>query len=617
MPVVSRRFRAIHLLALAPSAAALLALGVSAPAGAAPKPLPSAPTLAAARSATDASAEKSALDRQLFFQLLVGEIELLAGQPGVAFEALLDGARKTGDEQLYRRATEVALQSRAGDQALVAARAWRAAAPTSVEAHRYMVQILVALNRLPDLAEPLRSWLALSPVPQRSALIAALPQLLARNPDPAAAARLLDETLEPFATGESRAAVQITRGRAWLAAGDAARAFELAQQAHASDPAADAPLLLAIETIGRQPAAEAWVRERLQAQPNGAIRLAYARALSSSQRYVDAIAQLDELTRAEPSRAAAWLMLGALHLELRQSAEATAALQNFLRLSESGLVGAPGAAASAGTSRTADAELGGPPEQARMQAWLMLAQAAEQQGDYRGAEAWLAKVESPQRALEVQQRRASLLARQGRMDEARALIRRLPDGDADDVRAKYLAEAQLLRDAKQWAAAREVLAEAGKRFPDDIDLMYEQSMLDERLGRIDEMEALLRRVIALKPDHHHAHNALGYSLAERNLRLPEAKSLIQRALQLAPGEPFILDSLGWVEYRLGNLSEGLRLLQTAYRARPDAEIGAHLGEVLWVSGQRDEARRILREARSRDESSDILQETLTRLKVDL
>ncbi len=120
MPVVSRRFRAIRLLALAPSAAALLALGVSAPAGAAPKPLPPAPTLAAARSATDASAEKSALDRQLFFQLLVGEIELLAGQPGVAFEALLDGARKTGDEQLYRRATEVALQSRAGDQALVA-----------------------------------------------------------------------------------------------------------------------------------------------------------------------------------------------------------------------------------------------------------------------------------------------------------------------------------------------------------------------------------------------------------------------------------------------------------------------------------------------------------------
>ncbi len=270
-----------------------------------------------------------------------------------------------------------------------------------------------------------------------------------------------------------------------------------------------------------------------------------------------------------------------------------------------------------GRGPIADAELGGPPEQTRMQAWLMLAQAAEQQGDYRGAEAWLAKVESPQRALEVQQRRASLLARQGRMAEARALIRRLPDGDADDVRAKFLAEVQLLRDAKQWAAAREVLAEAGKRFPDDIDLMYEQSMLDERLGRVAEMEALLRRVIALKPDHHHAHNALGYSLAERNLRLPEAKALIQRALELAPGEPFIIDSLGWVEYRLGNLSEGLRLLQTAYRSRPDAEIGAHLGEVLWVSGQRDEARRILREARSRDESSDVLQETLKRLKVDL
>jgi tetratricopeptide (TPR) repeat protein len=123
--------------------------------------------------------------------------------------------------------------------------------------------------------------------------------------------------------------------------------------------------------------------------------------------------------------------------------------------------------------------------------------------------------------------------------------------------------------------------------------------------------------IELKPDHHHAYNALGYSLAERNQRLPEALGLIKKALDLAPGEPFITDSLGWVEYRMGNRDEALRLLQQAYRSRPDVEIGAHLGEVLWINGQRDEARRVLRDARSKDNANDVLKETLARLRVDL
>jgi Flp pilus assembly protein TadD len=132
-----------------------------------------------------------------------------------------------------------------------------------------------------------------------------------------------------------------------------------------------------------------------------------------------------------------------------------------------------------------------------------------------------------------------------------------------------------------------------------------------------EMETLLRRVIALKPDDAHAHNALGYSLADRGQRLPEARQLIERALQLAPGDPFITDSLGWVEFRLGNKDAALRLLRQAYASRPDTEIGAHLGEVLWALGQRDEARRIWRESKGRDAANEVLRETLARLRVDL
>ena len=158
---------------------------------------------------------------------------------------------------------------------------------------------------------------------------------------------------------------------------------------------------------------------------------------------------------------------------------------------------------------------------------------------------------------------------------------------------------------------------AHTRFADDADLLYEQAMVEDKLDRHVEMERLLRRVIELKPDHPHAHNALGYSLADRSMRLAEARTLLQRAMELSPNDPFIVDSMGWLEYRAGNREEAVRLLRKAYASRPDTEIAAHLGEVLWASGRRDEARRIWQDARGRDAANEVLRETLARLKVDL
>ena len=183
---------------------------------------------------------------------------------------------------------------------------------------------------------------------------------------------------------------------------------------------------------------------------------------------------------------------------------------------------------------------------------------AEQRGDLKAAEAWLAKIDDPKSALDVQSRRASLLARQGQMAQARELIRRMPERNDEEARAKVLAEVQLLREFKRWREAIEVMTAANKRFPDDADLLYEQAMLEDKLDHHAEMERLLQRVIQLKPDNPHAHNALGYSLADRSVRLPEAKSLIQKAMTLAPGDPFIVDSMGWVEFRMGNRDEALR-----------------------------------------------------------
>ncbi|MDQ2734810.1 MAG: tetratricopeptide repeat protein [Pseudomonadota bacterium] len=575
---------------------------------------------AAAPVATEPEVTSSKLDAPLFYQLLLGEIELRNGDTATAYQLLLDAARRANDEALFRRVTDIALQARAGDQALAAVQAWRKALPASQEALRYQVQLLVALNRVGEAEEPLGALLKQAPRPSLPAMIDALPRFLGRSTDRNAVAALIDRSMKPFAADpETRTSALVASGRGWLFAGDTAKALDYAQRAAAADPVADGPALLALDLLPATPAAEAIVTTRIATPPSSsAVRLLYIRTLAAGQRLADAAQQAVTLTQAEPTLAPPWLTLGALDIELHRPKDATVALETYVRLVEGGAPVTFGGPAAPNTA-PADDDDDTPSTStgALTQAWLLLSQAAEEQGDLPGAESWLAHIDSSQRALEVQSRRASLLAKQGKMTEARELIRRVPERTKADTRAKLLAEAELLRDAKQWSEAEKVLAQANLAFPDDTDLLYEQAMIDEKLDRLDDMERLLRRVIELKPNHQHAYNALGYSLADRKMRLPEARALIQKALELSPGEPFITDSLGWVEYRLGHREEAIRLLRVAYQARPDPEIAAHLGEVLWYDGKTDEARKIWREGRSRDSANDVLRETLARLRVDL
>ena len=197
------------------------------------------------------------------------------------------------------------------------------------------------------------------------------------------------------------------------------------------------------------------------------------------------------------------------------------------------------------------------------------------------------------------------------------MIRALPAKEPADARIKISAEVQLLRDNKQYQQAYEVLREALAADPNDIDFQYDLAMIAEKMGRPDEMELVLRRLIETKPDYHHAYNALGYSLADRNVRLPEARELILKALTFAPGDPFISDSLAWVEYRSGNHPEALRILKKAYADKPDAEIAAHLGEVLWALGQKDEALAVWREGLAINADNETLLETIKRFRVNL
>ena len=578
----------------------------------------------------------SALDDRLFYQLLIGEMALNSGDASSAYELMLDAGRRTRDDKLFRRAVDIALQARAGEQALAATRAWRTASPKSADALRLQLQILLLLNRPTAVGEPLRLLLAQTLPADLPDLISALPRLLQQASDPKGVAQVIDDALKPYRSGATGVAARVAQGRAWLEARDPDRALALVKEARALDPAAPGPVLLAMELIRERPASEALVLGYLQtpkAEP--ALRLIFVRLLTSSQRYGDAIAQLDVLTRQQPEVAPPYLSLGALHLELKHPAAGEAALLRYVELVQKQLARpagvAPATSAAAATAvqtpasvvAAADIEDDGDndeparPEQGLLQAWLMLAQSAELRGDFITAERWLVQVDDPQRALDVQTRRASILAKQGQLAQARELIRQVPEKRLEDARAKVVAEAALLRDVKRWNDAFEVLAAATERFADDPDLLYEQAMMAEKIDRLAEMEKLLRQVIALKPDNANAHNALGYSLADRQQRLPEARQLISRALELAPGDPFITDSLGWVEFRLGNSNEALRLLKTAYVARPDPEIAAHFGEVLWAAGQRDEARRIWREGRVREPANEVLRETLNRLRVDL
>lgn len=564
-----------------------------------------APADTPANTAADTSADTpatppaaSALDTDLFLQLLVGEINARGEDPPAGFALILDAARRTNDPVLYRRAVEIAYQSRLGEDALLAARAWKQAQPASREANRLILQILVALNRVADTLEPLRGEIALAEPKDANAVVSLIPRTYARVTDKKLAASVVEQALKDVVTQPALGvSAWATIGRMRLAAGDTAGALDAATRAQTLNPRAEIPALLALELMDpKTPQAEQLVRRYLEGKPLPEIRMAYARNLLEAQRYAEAAVQLKGVTADKPDFAEAWLVQGTLQVQDNQNTAAEASLKRYVELAQA--------------QRSAEERNRG-----LAQAYLMLSQIAEKRKDFEAAGAWLDRIENSQDLMSAQNRRASILARQGRMDDARKLLRALPEREPADARMKIMAEVQLLREYKQFKPAYELLATASARDPKDTDLIYDQAMLAEKLGDLAEMERLLLRVIALKPDYHHAYNALGYSFAERNIRLPEAKQLIQKALTLAPEDPFISDSLGWVEFRMGNKDEALRILDAAFRTRPDAEIAAHLGEVLWSSGQRDRAQSIWKEGLMLNAENDTLRETLKRLRV--
>ena len=558
------------------------------------EPLP--PTAAETEAAISSEEATAALNAELFYELLLSEITASNGDPGTAYALMLEAARRSRDGQLYRRATDIALQSRSAEYALVAAKAWKEALPQSRDANRYLLQILIALNRIGETPDLLQQELSNSSARTRVGTVQALPQLYGRASDKAQAAAVVEKALALELTNPAVAPTAwVTIGRMRLAAGDKPGALDAARRVGTLEPTNDGAALLALQLMEEGVKdAEALLAPYLAGKPLAEIRMTYARALLEAQRFADARTQIEAVTREKPDMPEAWLVQASLDLQADQLPQAEASLQKFLALLE-------------------PLPPSEPRSNARTQAYLMLSQIAEKRGDVDQAEAWLTRIDSPSGLLTAQSRRAGLLARQGKVTEARAILRALPTKTAEEERQKLIAEVQLLREVKDFQAAYDLQAQAAAKHPDDIDLAYDQAMLAERLGKLDVMERQLRQIIARQPDYHHAYNALGYSFAERGIRLPEAKTLIAKALELSPSDPFITDSLGWVEFKLGRREEAARLLEQAFKKQPDAEIAAHWGEVLWSLGQRDQALSVWRDALKINADNDTLKETLKRL----
>ena len=546
----------------------------------------------------------SALDGELFYQLLLGEVNALGGEPGLGYQLILDAARKTGDTRLFKRATDIALQGRSGESALQAARAWRQAIPDSRDANRYLLQILIGLNRLSDVLEPLKRELAAENTTERLAAVNNLPRLFVRASDKKLAATTVEQALADYLTSpEVGAAAWTAIGRMRFEAADPAGALDAAQRGQALDARAEGPAILGLSLMGpKVPLAEDIVKKYLAGSARVEIRMDYARALLNTQRYSEAATQLTRITSENADYASGWLIQGMLQMENKNHPAATESLQRFVQLETA----KPAAATESAESR-----------RSLTQAYLMLAEMAEKAKDLPKARVWLDRIVDAEDMVGVQVRRAALMARQGQVNEGRALLQGLPERSPAEIRAKVSAEVQFLRENKQYQAAYEVLDKALTATPQDLDFVYDKAMMAEKLGRLDEMELLLRQAIARKPDYHHAYNALGYSLADRNVRLPEARQLILKALEFAPGDPFISDSLAWVEFRSGNVLEALRILRQAFKDKPDAEIAAHLGEVLWTVGERTQAMEVWKEGLALNADNETLLETLKRLRVRL
>lgn len=517
------------------------------------------------------------LDGQTVYQVLLGEVALQRGAADLAAASYAEAAKRTGDPAILMRAVQIAASAQRFELALELNNRWIELAPENRHARQTLIGILAALGRFPEIAPHLRYVLETDAAGLPGNLLQ-LTRLLSWGQDREAIRRLVEQVTEPY---REIPEAQYALGQAAKAAGKNEQALAAARKAQALRSDWPAPVLLEVQVLGREAAGEAIevLGRFLERNPGASeARLQRARLLAAERKWDDARRDFERVAgeSADPATA-----LYPLAMIAAQQHDYAAAEKYFSKLLE-----------------TAFSD--------RALVFYQLGVLADERKDFAAALAYLEQVEGGEYYVVSRARMAQIMAKQGRYAEARAFLAKVEAREPQDKARLVVTEAQIVRDQRDFQGAFDLLDMALKRQPNEPDLLYEQAMVAERLNRTDVLEANLNRVITLRPDNAHAYNALGYSLADRNIRLEEARRLIAKALELAPEDPFILDSMGWVLYRLGLPDDALVHLERAYRMRQDPEIAAHLGEVLWSAGRRDDARRLWKEARQQNPDNEVL-----------
>jgi tetratricopeptide (TPR) repeat protein len=532
-----------------------------------------------------ANLPKQALTPEILFKFLVAEVAGQRGAIGVAQSTYLDLARQTRDPRIARRAAEVSVFARDQASALEATRLWAAAEQDSERAQQTLAALLLNEGKIGE-AEPILRTLLKKDTDRGFMQLYAL---MGKMRDAQAALELVERLAADYPSlPEAHFAV----AQAAASAGRSDAAISALQQADRLRPGWEIAALMRAQVLAKTSRADAlaFMRDFLATYADAReVRLAYARTLVNANQFTEARAEFTRLTRDFPRNAEVSFAAGLLSLQMGDVNAARDLLTQTLEY----------------TPRDPDS------------VYYYLGQVAEQMKQPDVAARHYAEVKAGNYLVPARARQAGMLASAGKLDEARALLAATRgENDAQNVRL-IQAQAELLRDSKTAtapAAVYDLLSEGLKRYPESANLLYDRAMAAEKLGKLDVLEADLRRVMVLRPEDAQAYNALGYTLADRTSRLPEAITLLDKALSLAPEDPYILDSVGWAQYRSGNLARAQEYLERAYKVRPDPEIAAHLGEVLWARGQRVEAGQLWQTSLQTHPQNEVLLETLRRLK---
>jgi Flp pilus assembly protein TadD len=561
----------------------LLAL-VAEPVCAQPQERPS--PAAAIPSATAPGTEKlpkEELTDQILYQFLIAEIALQRGHTELAAQTYLDLAKRTRDPRIAQRAVEVAEYARMPQLALESAEIWEQADPESRLALQMVTALLIRDQRVEDAEPYLAKLLGDDPKVTANGFMQ-LNRLLAGNSDKAQNLRVVQKLAQKY---PDLPQAHFAIAQAAVAAKDDSLALGEAQKASALSPDWELAAIFEAELLQRSSAeaAEARLADFLAKHPDSReVRLAYARLLVTQQRYAEAREQFEKLLAQHPDDKDVVFAVGLLAAQLKDYATAESNLKKLLALGYRDPNGVRYA----------------------------LGQIEEEQKKWPEAINWYEQVGSGEQYIPARVRVAEVLAKEGKLGEAREYLHNVKVSDEGQRAELVIAEAQLLREAGRYQEAFDVLAKALEASPEQPDLLYDYALAADKIGRYDLVESSLRELIKLRPDYAHAYNALGYSLADRNERLPEARKLIEKALQLAPRDSYIIDSMGWVLYRMGDLKAAASELEIAWKGQQDAEIGAHLGEVLWVMGKHQEAESIWDQALKNGPDNATLHKTIER-----